>query len=337
MALPCFNRILEYYPHAKITLLTNKPVASKAAPLQAVLGENLFYHKVLTYPVGTRNPIKLARLLREIRLLKIDTVINITALRSPSADKRDKRFFALAGAKTFIGFDQKIEDFKIKIDPSTGEMEWEAKRLTKKLSKLGFMDVQADKYWNLRLTESEKYRAAEVLGTFHNHPAMLAINAGTKMPIKDWGPDNWLQLLELLQKKYEHYALVIVGVEEESQFAQRCLDIWKGAGLNLCGKTNPRVSAAVLAQAKLFIGHDSGPLHLAACVGVPSVGIFSCINKPRQWFPKGENNKMIFPDHPCDESKRDRFKNVENRMILQILPSTVAAAADQILRNNSAV
>jgi hypothetical protein len=43
-----------HFPGAEITLLTNKPVASKAAAIESVLGKNYFFSRVLSYPVGIK-------------------------------------------------------------------------------------------------------------------------------------------------------------------------------------------------------------------------------------------------------------------------------------------
>lgn len=299
MALPCFHKIRATYPHAHITLLTNKPVASKAAPLQAILGDEYFFDDVLSYPVGTRNPAVLLKLNRTIRSLNINTVVNITALRSAKADKRDKLFFQLAGVQNFIGFDNKEEDYHVSIDSSTGLYEWEANRLIKKIESLGNIDLNNEAFWDLKLTYNERTKANELLGAHRFNDNIIVLNASTKMEVKDWGQNNWLELIERLSQKLSDHILIVIGVNEESSFADKMLSKWEGEGLNLCGKSTPRESAALLSYAKAFIGHDSGPMHLAACMGVPCVGIFSCINRPRQWFPRGNQNRIVLPETDC--------------------------------------
>ena len=74
---------------------------------------------------------------------------------------------------------------------------------------------------------------------------------------------------------------------------------WVGPTLNLAGKLTPRESAAVLERARLFIGHDSGPMHLAAALGTPCVAIFSARNKPGVWFPRGDGHKIIYHQTEC--------------------------------------
>jgi ADP-heptose:LPS heptosyltransferase len=69
--------------------------------------------------------------------------------------------------------------------------------------------------------------------------------------------------------------------------------------VNLCGDLTPRESAAVFARAEIFVGHDSGPMHLAAAVQTPCVAIFSARNKPRVWFPYGRQHRVVYHRVEC--------------------------------------
>ncbi|RLC87314.1 MAG: hypothetical protein DRI37_06285 [Chloroflexi bacterium] len=69
--------------------------------------------------------------------------------------------------------------------------------------------------------------------------------------------------------------------------------------LNLCGQLSPRETAAVLKKAELFIGHDSGSMHLSAAVKTPYVAIFSARNKPGKWYPFGNQHRILYHQVPC--------------------------------------
>ena len=66
-ALPIFNKIVEAFPVADLTLLINKPIAAKAAAVEAVLAQDYFFKRTLNYPIGTRDPILLFKLIVDIR------------------------------------------------------------------------------------------------------------------------------------------------------------------------------------------------------------------------------------------------------------------------------
>lgn len=323
IVLPCFHKVKDVFPGADITLLTNRPVASKAAPLESVLGPEFFFNRVLDYPVGTRNPIILLKLLFKIRALKITTLVNLSAARSQKDALRDRVFFKAAGIKKMIGFPAKVTDFAIATDPVSGEKEWEAHRLIKRIAELGPIDLNDNHFWDLKITAQEKLTAGNVLPAYEK---FIAVSAGTKMQSKDWGQSNWINLLRSLKTKLPDYGLVMVGAPDEFNLSEKCLQEWGGNAVNLCGKTSPRVSAVILEKAALFIGHDSGPMHLAACVNTHCVAIFSARNIPRQWYPRGSNNVILYHKTDCAGCGLETCIEQKKKCILSISVTQVETA-----------
>jgi ADP-heptose:LPS heptosyltransferase len=116
---------------------------------------------------------------------------------------------------------------------------------------------------------------------------------GGKVQRKDWGNENWASLLQLMANKFSSLALVFVGSADEFDRAAGLAASWPGKTLNLCGALRPRESAAVMKHALLFVGHDSGPMHLASAVGSPCVAMFGNLNKPKWWHPMGKGHRVI--------------------------------------------
>jgi ADP-heptose:LPS heptosyltransferase len=330
IALPCFHKIRERFPDADITLLTNKPVMTKAAAIEAVLGRKYFFNKVLAYPVGTRNLKLLFALIMQIRAAKIHTLINITAPRTRLSSLRDKLFFRLAGVKNFIGFPGD-GDYETAIDEQTCMREWEAKRLARRLKELGTIPLNKESYWDLKLEKEEIEKADNALTSLSSYKPLLAVSVGTKFQSKDWGLNNWISLMKSLSVIYPEWQLVILGAVEEEPAAQQCLTAWGNAGISLCGKVSPRVSAAVLKHAALFIGHDSGPMHLAACVGTPCVAIFSAQNLPGQWYPRGQQHSVIYRQVDCAGCGLEVCIEQKKKCILSISVEEVVAEVESIV------
>ena len=92
----------------------------------------------------------------------------------------------------------------------------------------------------------------------------------------------------------------MLGSDSDEAPSQRLIAAWPGGSINLCGLLSPRESAAVLTRARFFVGHDSGPLHLAAAVNTPSVGLFGSNNPPRVWHPYGEAHLPIHDTRGVD-------------------------------------
>jgi len=104
-----------------------------------------------------------------------------------------------------------------------------------------------------------------------------------------WPQDRYADLIEALVAKYQ-CVIVLLGTQAESDLNQWILERTKITQLiDLAGQTTLAEMVALLARSDLFIGNDSGPLHLALALDVPSVGIFG-YTLPEQ---------VISPTGPC--------------------------------------
>ena len=340
-ALPVFNKIVEVFPGADITLLTNKPIAAKAAAIEAVLGQGYFFKRTINYPIGTRNPLLLFKLLVDIRKQKPTVVCYLAGVRGDDNIRkakltllRDRFFFRLAGVKMFIGFPKVIEDIKLSVDAQTGDFEWEPKRLARRFAAIGKIDLNAEEAWRLHFTPEEENAANKIIVDSGIETPFIAISTGTKHQTNNWEQHNWIELISLLGKRLQGWHLVIFGAAEEADDADLCVAAWGQHGVNLCGKTSPRVSAVLMQRASIFLGHDSGPMHLAASVGTPCVCVFSARHFPRQWYPRGVNNKIIYHKTDCAGCQKEICVTQQKRCILSISPYEVYNAVVEVLKFN---
>ncbi len=70
--------------------------------------------------------------------------------------------------------------------------------------------------------------------------------------------------------------------------------------INLAGETTLPVFAALAEQAKLVIAMDSGPMHLAAATGAPTLGLFLMRpDEPARWHPLGPRTAVVRNSYPC--------------------------------------
>jgi heptosyltransferase-3 len=290
-ALPCFHLIERAYPDSERILLTNFTVSQKAAPPETVLKDGGFIHGSIGYPIGLRNPVSLVRLASKLRAQQARTLIYLAASRGVAATRRDVRFFKLCGFSEIVGAPLTPDLHRNSVD-SAGLLERESHRLARTLAPLGRIDLEDRASWDLRLTDTDHAVAERQLVTMEERE-FVAVNTGGKAWQKDWGRANWWSLLERLGRMLEGWGLVFFGSGDDGRRAGELTGAWSGDVLDLCGSLTPRESAAALSHAALFIGHDSGPLHLADAVGTPSVGIFGDYNRPRKWHPSGPRTRVI--------------------------------------------
>lgn len=114
-------------------------------------------------------------------------------------------------------------------------------------------------------------------------------------PRKCWTAENFAKLMDAI-KKNAHVEIVLIGSKEESTFADALIARSSHRIYNLAGKTSLKSLCGVIRKSLLLIGHDSGPMHLAAGVGTPTVSIFAKFPggpDPRRWKPWGEGHTLL--------------------------------------------
>jgi ADP-heptose:LPS heptosyltransferase len=82
-------------------------------------------------------------------------------------------------------------------------------------------------------------------------------------------------------------------------------------GCNLVGRTNLHEMAEIIRQARIHVGPDSGPMHIAGVVGTPTVALFSK-DLPSRWAPR-RNCRIVYlnlPCSPCDDATARKCETV---------------------------
>ncbi len=299
MALPSFRLIREKFPSSHITLLTNMPVSSVAAPVESVLGHSGLYDDVVYYEIHERRIDEILHLRKEIAKQKFDILFFLTGSRGLVNSLRDFMFFKSARVGKIIGTPFAKRDLHPIREEEGNLWEWEAVRLARRVRALGKIDLSERKYWELGFDEQEMKEAEDLAEKFGLTPRFLSFSIGAKDPVKDWGDENWGQLMSRLYLRYPQSTLVAVGAQDEKERTEKILSNWKGKKANLCGLCSPRLSGIILKSSKVFVGHDSGPTHLAGVVGTPVVALYSARNLPGQWYPYGNNNHIIYKKTFC--------------------------------------
>jgi ADP-heptose:LPS heptosyltransferase len=318
VALPCLKLIRRSFPDAEVRVLTNAPVASSAPPLAAVLDGMGLIDGCLEYPIGVRDVPRLWRLARAIRRWRPDILVYLARRETLGQVRRDAFFFRTCGIRRIIGLPLTRDLLKSRAGDG-GMFEPEAERLARNMAPLGPIDFADRSIWDLRLTEADRARPRRLIAEHVGASPFIAVSLGTKQLPNDWGIDNWRTLCAELCLTYPH-SLVFTGAEEDRGRSDAVMGGLGGRAINLCG-LNVRENAALIAAASLFVGHDSGPMHLAGAVGTPVVAVFSRLFPPGMWYPLGTRSNIVYP--PGDS-------------VLSVAPPAVLAAIREILPPDAA-
>ena len=333
VALPAIRLVARAFPEAERRVLTNFSTEVKAAPLESVLEGTGLLHSYMRYPLGERNIGTLYKLRSEIRNWGPDVLVYLAAPRGRMKAVRDLLFFRSCGIGKMIGIPLSHDSQGPRQIDGARLYESEASRLARGIRALGDAQLQDPASWDLALTSEEIQKAENVIANWSGRGRFIAASIGTKADTKDWGVENWRSLFSSVSRSHPGFGLVTIGAANERAASDIAADAWSGPKLNLCGNLKPRESAAVIQRSVMFIGHDSGPMHLAAAVNIPCVAVFSARNKPGEWFPFGTNNQIIYHQTDCFGCQLERCEHHQKKCIRSITVDEVRAAVAHTLHH----
>ena len=325
VALPALHLVRKAYPRSEVRALTNFRVDEKGPEMAAVLGNSGLVDGYFRYRLGMRSPRETLRLLSDIRTWRPSVAVYLAAPRGRRTALRDVAFLQCAGVGRVVGAPLDNDGQTHRLDKGTGRRESEARRLARCLKSLGDAAVDDPASWDLGFSDAERTAGTAALGPLSGR-RFLAINVGGKTDVQDWGEGNWSRMLDNVSRTHPDIGLLAVGAADEEARCARLLSCWRGPTVNLCGRVEPRIAAAAMAHGAAFAGHDSGPLHLAAAVGLPCIGVFSGRNQKGVWFPEGPHHTMLYTDIGCAGCARTTCDDLGKACILAIAPARVAEA-----------
>ena len=278
--IPAFRALKQSFPEAKLTLVVDPYVKEIAQCID-------FLDEVITWE---NKPHKLSEILKFSRALKAKS-FDLCVILNPSKEFNLISFFA--GIPLRCGYSRKwafLLNRKIEDKKYLGrkhEIEYNLD-----LVNLAGASTQ-DKSLVLRIEE-------RVLGGLIDLNRLdlenlAVVHPFTSDPLKQWPLENFQELAQRLVKELNKKVLIIGGREERERSRELFGDS-SGEIINLTGKTTLVQLAALLKKCRLLISGDSGPVHLAACVGTPVVAIFRNDipgKNPERWGPWGRGHQVI--------------------------------------------
>lgn len=126
------------------------------------------------------------------------------------------------------------------------------------------------------------------------------VNSGETFLERRWPAGKFAQLVSGLYLKNENSAFFFTGTTAEESYVQTVIDrtSCRKQCYNLAGMLSIAELGILLQESDLFISNDSGPLHLAASLGTPCVGLFGP-ESPSFYGPIGDNVKTIYKQISC--------------------------------------
>jgi len=132
--------------------------------------------------------------------------------------------------------------------------------------------------------------------------AGVNVNAGDLCHERRWPMDRFADVVSRLLEQHDDLRVVLTGAPTEHAYVSSLLDHLPPSSRSrvivAAGQWSLDEFVAALGLLDVFLTNDSGPMHLAAAEGVPTVSLWGP-SKPDFYAPKGADNRVIYTDYPC--------------------------------------
>jgi heptosyltransferase III len=317
LATPTVRAIKAARPDARVTMMVNRGT-------EDVLSGNPDLDEVVVLDKGS-----LAaqwQLVAGLRRRRFDTVIDLT-------DGDRSAFLSwISGASVRIGFNDEHRwrgrCYTEVVQPVPGVRH----RIDRDLEALKPMSIQAgSKDPQLWLTPEEANSADQLLdqlGVQRSQPIVI-LQPGARYWFKAWPPERFAELADQLTSQFGCQVL-IGGSDQDIDLAKQIQQMAKRKPIIMAGRTTIKQFAAIAKKTALFVGSDSGAMHIASAVGTPVVALFGP-SSPREWGPRGGPVEVLYKEIDCRSCFHPTCTKGEENCMRLIAVHEVVAAAQRLL------
>lgn len=155
------------------------------------------------------------------------------------------------------------------------------------------------------------------------------LHAGAKSELRRWPIERYLRLAQRLVTEL-NLQVHWIGTHED-RWAEPHLSSAQNPGFhNRIGQLSLTETLGLLAGAQLFIGNESGPLHLASASGTPSVGVFGP-GEPTVFYPLGAHTRVLHEVLACNPCNQRTCLYPTNPCIGRVSEAAVWGAVEELL------
>ena len=158
----------------------------------------------------------------------------------------------------------------------------------------------------------------------------LVFHPGSRWGFKTWPAPLAARLLQLLHEAGWPVAVTAAPDAQETAFVQAVLEQARVPVANLAGRLSLKAFGALVARARVFIGMDSAPMHIAAAMRTPTVALFGPSGEV-EWGPWGVPCRVLTAAHPCRPCGHDGCGGGKlSECLAAIQPEAVLAAVEEL-------
>jgi ADP-heptose:LPS heptosyltransferase len=307
--IPLLGRLMHEWPGVQIDLVVDKTFASMAALLPGVRHVLAYDFQGLTNEsrAMTKDVVTLYREIsswaKPLADAHYDRVINLTF------NRRSGLLTAYIGASDIRGVTTAPDGASVLHNPWLNY--FVDMHQHRRFNRFNLVDIYAlggsgpgpHASLQLSISENETEWARQFLHSGKSHAPLMAVQIGASEAIKAWRPESFGHTMAAISRLMP-VTFVLIGTPGESDGVHEAMAAYRGAQgsatlLDAVGKTDLPKLAAVLAQCRLLLTNDTGPMHVAVGVGTPVIDLSVGHVDFNETGPYGRGHWVVQPDLGC--------------------------------------
>jgi ADP-heptose:LPS heptosyltransferase len=135
----------------------------------------------------------------------------------------------------------------------------------------------------------------------------LILHPKSRGSAREWGLKNFISLIHLLDK--HRYKLFISGTEAEKELVRPLVEEVPHLVTDISGKLNLEQFMSFISQCDGLVACSTGPLHLAAALGIDALGIYAPLHsiRPERWGPVGKKTEVFVLNKKCSDCYKNKM------------------------------
>lgn len=295
-AVPALLAVRRAYPQAKITLLTSAGKQGALGAKELLTGVWYLDELKVYYSEEVTTFKQKSSLVKELKSKNYDLFIQCPDdLAGFGTLWRNLIFAKAIGVKSAFGFKVRtIQLFKkTQVDYLFNQTETESLLEILKENKLKVERVEFD----FNITSARKEKAERFLREKwldYQKQLIVAVSAGGKRETNQWPLDRFAQITKYLQNK-QGAKIVIIGGGDDIHKGEIIKEQLREENISIAaGQLDILETMALLKNCSFLISNSTGPIHLAAAINLPCVGLYSVRDVFGRWFPYGQGHQILF-------------------------------------------
>lgn len=317
LATPVFTCLKDAFPNARVATLVRdsmRPLLFGNPWLDEVIGWDM------RWPLSRR-----LQVIRSLRRQRYDVAINLSHALERSLLAR------LSGAPLRIGFNTAEASFLH--NRRVIERQNRTHAAERNLDLVRALGIEADgRREGLRMFVLEEDRQwlagwANSVG-LRDEETLITLNPGASNDAKKWPHEHFARLADMLAAR--GHRLALLGAAFEQADADAILRLTRADVIPLTGRLNLRQLGAVIARSRVLVTNDTGPMHMAIGLRVPSVCLFGSSDPLWHGPYSGDHIVLQKEELPCIRCHKAVCPTQKECMV-QITPEEALAAVETLL------